>query len=299
MLTISGNGANIFTIDGGAGTNRIFYTNQATVSISGMTLTGGNGMGLTPFNAGAIYVRAGLVRLDSLNVTGNSAATGSGGVVFQGGGTHQSSNSTFSNNTALGCGGINNANGRLTIVNSTITGNTVRRNGGGLCSYGPTTLRNVTITNNTSPVGGGIYQELVPGSNEPDSFLNLRNTIIAGNNATSGSSPEIQFVSGTITSEGGNLIGDSAGDSTNTEMSITYQQTDVQNTNLLLGTLQNNGGATPTHALLTSSPAINAGDNTDAPATDQRGFARIVGGTIDIGAFEFAPVKSRKRVRFF
>jgi hypothetical protein len=41
-------------------------------------------------------------------------------------------------------------------------------------------------------------------------------------------------------------------------------------------------------ALLPGSPAINAGDNTNAPANDQRGpgFPRIVGGTIDIGAFE-------------
>src|SRR5262249_18997532 len=42
-------------------------------------------------------------------------------------------------------------------------------------------------------------------------------------------------------------------------------------------------------ALLPNSPAINAGDNTGATDFDQRGapFRRIVGGTIDIGAFEF------------
>src|SRR5207249_3899294 len=32
---------------------------------------------------------------------------------------------------------------------------------------------------------------------------------------------------------------------------------------------------------------INAGDNTDAPAADQRGFPRIVAGRIDIGAYEY------------
>ena len=40
--------------------------------------------------------------------------------------------------------------------------------------------------------------------------------------------------------------------------------------------------------LLSGSPAIDAGDNTDPPRWDQRGpgFPRIVSGTIDIGAFE-------------
>ncbi len=44
-LTINGTGANVLTIDGGAGTNRIFYINEATATISGITLTGGNGYG--------------------------------------------------------------------------------------------------------------------------------------------------------------------------------------------------------------------------------------------------------------
>ena len=35
-----------------------------------------------------------------------------------------------------------------------------------------------------------------------------------------------------------------------------------------------------------ASPARDAGDNADAPATDQRGLPRVVAGTIDIGAFE-------------
>ena len=61
-----------------------------------------------------------------------------------------------------------------------------------------------------------------------------------------------------------------------------------------LGPLQDTGGPTFTHALLSTSPAIDAGGNTGAPATDQRGFPRIVDGngdgtaTIDIGAFELS-----------
>jgi hypothetical protein len=58
--------------------------------------------------------------------------------------------------------------------------------------------------------------------------------------------------------------------------------------------LQNNGGPTQTIALLAGSAAINAGNDANAPARDQRYFLR--NGVSDIGAFEFggalAPVTS-------
>ena len=56
----------------------------------------------------------------------------------------------------------------------------------------------------------------------------------------------------------------------------------------MLGPLAQNGGYTPTHALLVGSPAIDAGTNTGCPATDQRGISRPqpAGGTCDIGAYE-------------
>ena len=61
----------------------------------------------------------------------------------------------------------------------------------------------------------------------------------------------------------------------------------------LLGPLQNNGGATFTHYLLSGSPAIDAG-NPDVTgsggftcqATDQRGVPRPQGAQCDIGALE-------------
>jgi hypothetical protein len=65
----------------------------------------------------------------------------------------------------------------------------------------------------------------------------------------------------------------------------------------LLGPIRNNGGLTPTHALLSHSPAIDAGNNNaidphspppGAPASyDGRGpgFARE-SGAADIGAYE-------------
>jgi hypothetical protein len=61
-----------------------------------------------------------------------------------------------------------------------------------------------------------------------------------------------------------------------------------------LGPLQDNGGPTPTLALLPGSPALDVGDNSARSATgplDQRGqgFARVANGTVDIGAFEAEP----------
>ncbi len=131
--------------------------------------------------------------------------------------------------------------------------------------------------------------------------LNLGNMIVAGN--TSPSSPEIRILGGSVTSAGYNLVGDSPRDSSNTgNFTISYQPTDIRDTNPLLSTLQNNGGATPTRALFSGSPAIDKGLNAlavgpfngTAVPFDQRGigFPRIRDGngdgipTVDIGAFE-------------
>ena len=114
-----------------------------------------------------------------------------------------------------------------------------------------------------------------------------RNTILAHNeNANCGIGS-----SGSLTSQGYNLeSADSCGlDATG----------DITGTTPLLGPLQDNGGpsvglgeATLTHELLPGSPAIDAGDNSGCPTTDQRGVLRPVDGdgdtvaTCDIGAYE-------------
>ncbi|MBA2606059.1 MAG: carboxypeptidase regulatory-like domain-containing protein, partial [Acidobacteria bacterium] len=270
------------------------------------TLTGGEGTG-EGFNGagGAIFANQGSLTLERVNVTGNSASNSAGGVYFAGG-PHQITGSTVSANTGSFCAGINNT-GTLTVSNSTISGNTAGQggSGGGFCNSAINsiaTLRNVTITNNTAFTGGGIHQ--IAGT------LNFGNTIVAGNTAASGIGPEIFFNnSGAITSAGGNLVGDSGNDSTNTgTFDIAYQPSDKQNVNPLLGPLQNNGGPTPTHALFVGSPAVDAGLNTLANGagltTDQRGtgFPRIRDGDgdglafVDIGAFEVQMVTTAATV---
>lgn len=56
----------------------------------------------------------------------------------------------------------------------------------------------------------------------------------------------------------------------------------------LLAPLRDNGGPTLTHALASSSPAVDAGNNLAALTADQRGapFVRVSGPAADIGAYE-------------
>jgi hypothetical protein len=54
-----------------------------------------------------------------------------------------------------------------------------------------------------------------------------------------------------------------------------------------VGPRADNGGLTPTHALLAGSPAIDRGLN--CPGDDQRGVGRPQGSACDIGAYEYVP----------
>lgn len=293
-LTVNGTGARSLIIDGGAGTNRILFSNLATFNLSGVTLTGGGGTGATLSGfGGAILANRGTTTISGVYFNANTGARNGGGIYFRFGTNHRVENSTFSGNTASGSGGgIYVEATSLTVVNTTLTGNTVGSVGGGIIAAdsGTLTLRGDTITANTANFGGGgIYRDT--------GTLDFGNTIIAGNTGTS-DLPEIYFFNGgTATSRGFNLVGDSAGDSTANNGAITYQPTDIQDTPPLLDPLDYYGGTTPTRRLQTGSPAIDKGFSFTL-TTDRRGtgFARPVdnpsitnatnGDGSDIGAFE-------------
>src|SRR5205814_359380 len=135
------------------------------------------------------------------------------------------------------------------------------------------TINNSTISGNSAQSGGGgIYNN--------SSSLQIRNTILK-----TGASGENIFndLFGTVTSLGYNLSSDNAS-------AFLNATGDQNNIDPMLGPLQNNGGPTFTHALLTGSPAINAGNPafTPPPVYDQRGpgFPRVLNCRIDIGSFE-------------
>jgi hypothetical protein len=184
-------------------------------------------------------------------------------------------------------GGGAQLNGTVRITNSTFSGNSATAgSGGGFQSNGSNQiLTNVTVVGNSSVTnGGGIHR----GTTNVN--LYIRNSIIAGNNGAAGS-PDVTNSAGGITSEGHNIVGV-------TGTSTGWIGSDLLDTDPLLGPLQDNGGLTLTHFPMLSSPAIDAGDNCvfdlscttnnppEAVTTDQRGAARPVNVTIDIGAVE-------------
>ncbi|MBS1795149.1 MAG: carboxypeptidase regulatory-like domain-containing protein [Acidobacteria bacterium] len=298
-LTITGRGANLSTIDGGPGQNRIFFANAANLTLRHLTLTGGNGAGATfTGNGGAIYAFGGAMTLDHVHVTGNTAVTGgpAGGIYFAGGFAATSNriiDSTFSNNASgTSCGGFYSGGDTLVVVNSTFYGNSAQT-GGAFCSDSSTTLRNVTIYGNSTTLGGGAFYH---GAGT----LNFGNSIVAGNTANSGPPEIFNPNAGNVVSNGSNLVGDSPGDAAATTSPIAYQTSDILDTPPLVGALQNNGGPTPTLALLAGSPAIDRGNpalavdpsNADTPVSrDQRDFRRTAFGglaeIVDIGAVEY------------
>lgn len=210
--------------------------------------------------------------LGNLTVAGGDSPSGSGGGILNNG-TLKVRNTTFSGNSAGSGGGIDN-DGTATVSNSTLSGNSASGSGGGILNSGGATLTvtNSTFFDNSADMGGGI---------DNDGTATLRNTIVA-NRASSGN------CSGKITDGGYNLSSDAS-------CGFTTQNKSLSSTNPLLGPLEDNGGPTPTHALLKDSPAIDKGKSFGA-TTDQRGLPRPFdlgvitnatrGDGSDIGAYE-------------
>jgi hypothetical protein len=153
----------------------------------------------------------------------------------------------------LGGGIYNDSGGTLSLVSSTITKNSA----GG------------------APGGGGL-------SNAPGRTATVHDSIIAGNTVTNAGGPD---VGGTVVSDGNNLIGNPTGGGG-------FVASDLRNVAPVLAPLALNApGTTPTHALLPTSPAIDAGGACSAGVTtDQRGIGRSQGSACDIGAYEYVPV---------
>lgn len=303
-LTVEGAGKTS-TIISGNGIDRVFDIWEPA-QISDVTVTDGSS---GAESGGGIRV-SGALTLTNSRVSDNTTSAGGGGInvsstsarltvietriysntaALDGGGIYNFGtttllNSLISGNRASNGGGVSSQT-TLLLINSTISGNDGGASGGGIRIVGTTDLYNVTITENEASQGGGVY---VSGANT----LNAKNSIIADNIDRSAGTPDPDC-SGTLISQGYNLIGDTAG------CTIVGTTGNITGVNPNLGPLQNNGGPTLTHPLQAGSPAIDAGHpsgcadpNGVTLTIDQRGYARPIDGDgdgnarCDMGAVE-------------
>jgi hypothetical protein len=290
-ITVSGNRTHPYCFARGGGINNS-YGGRLTINNSTLSANSASGHCMHGSAAGGGISNGGTLTIDNSTLSANSAPS-SGGI--DNGGTLTVNNSTLSENSG---GGIFNG-GTLTINNSTLSENHNSSLGGGIYNDGTLTINNSTLSGNSAPdyvYGGGIYNG--------NGTLTINNSTLSGNSAGGGggianfnaatlqnsiiASNSGGNCAGTMTSNGYNLSSDGTCNFNNTG--------DLNNTDPKLGPLRNNGGPTQTQALLSGSPAIDAGNPsgcTDGQGhllkTDQRGKPRPdkedTGGC-DMGAYE-------------
>lgn len=284
-LTLAGAGADSTILDGG-GTSRVLIIEnppairRITVTVEKVTVQNGSDSGILVDFASALNLADSIVRNNAggvfnsidgvLNVTNCTISYNSRGGISNSGSLIVS-DSTVSDNERTGISSSTDLD-EVTIINSTLS----RNGGSGIAnSFGTVTVISSTVNDNLggiSNAGGPII-----------GVVTLKNTLVANSFFS-------DCLGEAITSGGHNLSSDNTCGFTSPG--------DLVDTDPILGPLQNNGGPTATHALLSGSPAIDAGsdpctDPTGAPLlTDQRGAARPVDGNgdgmiaCDIGSYE-------------
>lgn len=283
-LTIEGPGADVLAISGG-GSGQVFSVSPTSqVTISGLTMTDGVGA-----QGGGIQ-NNGTLTLSACTISGNTALGGGGGGVMNGPfGRLTIGGSTISGNeSTIGYGGGIANKGTLTIGESTISGNqVVAGSGGGIANSASLTLADDTVSDNSATAFGGGIVNLATVK----ATISMDNTVVADD--VSAGYPDTADIADTDDVGGSRLTGsnDLVGTGDVGTLASTLVGVDPQ-----LGPLQDNGGPTWTQAIPPGSPAAGAGDPALVPSGvtyDQRGvgYARIVQGQLDIGAYEIQPFR--------
>ena len=235
-------------------------------------------------NGGAIYNFESSPILSNI-VFKNNRGNSSGGAIYNVTSDINMENVVFQENFSNYGGAIYNYESRPIITNAIFYGNSSNYWGGAVANFtgsGPTFI-NVTFCNNTTNTKGGVFD------NRDSSTVTLYNSAFYGNSAST-SNPmiignDINSLSNYIASdimEGGIGSGSNFVNlSSYTASQIFADTSDVAGTDGNFRT--SDDGLIPTNG----SPLINAGSNSyNILSYDLTGNSRIIGGNIDIGAYE-------------
>jgi hypothetical protein len=232
------------------------YNQSGQATIIGSVITGNSRTGIS--NGGELQVDDTSI-FENRNTLGGSAAIAGAGLENTGEATVDRT-AIYDNEGKIA---IRNT-GTLLLLNSTVSGNRLDPEWAAIWNIQNLTLSYTTVAGNHASGIGASRGNLTIGNS-----LIVQND---GSSCTLSSEADIAL-------EGRNLDSDGT-------CPIDRDIPAIIITDLRVGPLADNGGPTPTHALLEGSPAI---DNAlgDCPDTDQRGNTRHVGGGCDIGAYEF------------
>ena len=320
-MNIKGPGADKLTLRGVSGSvDYVFYSGSDggiysaspgdPVSLSGVTITGGNAAG----NHNPSYTSGGGIWNQDFNLTvsasviaGNYAQDDGGGIFSADpAGSLTVVDSTVSGNNASSgdssYGGAIMSDSPVTIQRSTVSGNTAGGDGGGIYVEDhvplPLTIENSTIANNSSVAnggddeGGGTWNYQGPTVIRSSTITGNRvggpgglgggvytgapytavitNSILANNHGTKGNDLYLRG-DGQV---GFSLIKDTA-NATQTGHSLNQTGPNVFGVDPQLGGLASNGGLTQTEAPSATSPVVDKG-NASGLNSDQRGVLRPI-----------------------
>ncbi len=261
-------------------------------------------------NGGGLAFYSGETTIVNCTIASNTAALDSasndypyGGGIYAAGETKLSlENCLISDNEAMYGGGVNCNWGEVTLINCAITsnmakyagavevnsssvltatncliaGNSASSRGGGLLIWGTVNFYNCMVADNTAnyDVGGVLLSETA--------VLNTYNSIIAGNSAPEDAEVYLYSYDGSS----------AVANAYNTLSSFTNWTSGANNLTYNASKPLFTNAASGDYTLAKNSQAINKGNNHVTENVDLAGKTRIVGGTVDLGAYEYQSASS-------
>jgi uncharacterized repeat protein (TIGR01451 family) len=286
-------------------TDVTFDGNSATSSGGGMGTWSQNAVTLThvvfisntaPYGGGLSHgTTSNVTHMDHVTFTRNTATEQGGGMNNQG--TARLTNVVFYGNSATNGGGLRNYfNAHTTVANALFVGNKATTAYGGTWAYGGgfyneiedtavLTVTNAVFSHNDADTDGGGFHNYGTCCSDTARNAILSNCIFWGNSSSDmWGDPQIGYTWDTPVVRYSDVQTGYVGTGNIDADPLLVSDPDP-GPDSTWGTAEDDYGNLRLRA---GSPAVNAGDNSDVTVlTDLDGNPRIMGGTVDMGAYEY------------